>query len=157
MYLIIKKNKNTDQHSDDWEKNDLTQLHSIKVTQPEEIYHETVTGNRMSAILAIRKISQLNKCFAANFTFTDSIQSLPLDFVFISQGHGVTHCTAQDGTGQQGTAGYLSPPQLQILTRLRNLVHSQHYSPGHTATAHTPARKEKINKNTHVYVCVQTY
>lgn len=51
------------------------------------------------------------------------------------------------GTGRHGTAGHsrvpLPPPQIQILTRLRNLVHSQHYSPGHTATAHTPARKEK--------------
>lgn len=50
------------------------------------------------------------------------------------------------GTGRHRTAGHSRvslPPQLQILTRLRNLVHSQHYSPGHTATAHKPARKQK--------------
>ncbi len=50
------------------------------------------------------------------------------------------HRTARLGTVRQGT----SPPQPLILTRFRLLVHCQHYSPGHTASAHTPARKAKI-------------
>lgn len=52
------------------------------------------------------------------------------------------HSTAQDGTAWHSTARQgTSPPQPQILTRFRLLVHCQHYSPGHTASAHTPARK----------------
>lgn len=51
-----------------------------------------------------------DKIYVAKFTFTDPVQSLSLDFVFISQGHGVTHTaqhrTAQDSRTQQG----ISPP-----------------------------------------------
>lgn len=43
-----------------------------------------------------------------NFTFTDSVQSLSLHFVFVSQGHGVKRGTAQDGRALLRTAGYLS-------------------------------------------------
>lgn len=43
-----------------------------------------------------------------NFTFTDSVQSLSLHFVFVSQGHGVKRGTAQDGRALLHTAGYLS-------------------------------------------------
>lgn len=132
---------------------DLMQLHYIKIPQPEEILYKTVTVNMLLAILGIemiKKKSVTDKSYVANFTFADPVQSLSLDFVFISQGHGVTH------TARHRTAGHSRvplPPQLQILTRLRNLVHSQHYSPGHTATAHKPARKEKEqNKKTHVHI-----
>lgn len=80
----------------------------------------------------------------STFTFTDPVQPLPLHFVFVSQGHCVKHSTAQDGTARLGRV----PPLLlshEKLTRFRILVHCQHYSPGHTASAHTPARKTKKN------------
>lgn len=77
-------------------------------------------------------------------TFTDPVQPLPLHFVFVSQGHGVTHSTAQDGAAQLGREPLL--PQPQILTRFRHLVHCQRCSPGHTASAHTPARREEGKK-----------
>ena len=84
----------------------------------------------------------------STFTFTDPVQPLPLHFVFVSQGHCVKHSTAQDGTARLGRV----PPLLlshEKLTRFRLLVHCQHYSPGHTASAHTPARTTKnlVNHN----------
>lgn len=62
--------------------------------------------------------------------------------------HTARHRTARLGTARQDT----SPPQPQILTRFRHLVHCQHYSPGHTASAHTPARKAEnlVEHNTGV-------
>lgn len=46
---------------------------------------------------------------------------------------------ARRGTARHGRG--TSPPQLTTLTRFRHLVHCRHCSPGHTASAHTPARK----------------
>lgn len=53
--------------------------------------------------------------------------------------HGARRTVARHSTA--GT----SPPQPRILTRFRHLVHRQHCSPGHTALAHTPARRENIS------------
>lgn len=121
-----------------------------KIINPEEVSCETVIVNISAA-----SFRNLEKDYYRNkanewqtrvwvFTFADSVQSLPLHFVFISQGHGVTRRTV----GRHSTAG-TSPPQPRILTRSRHLVHRQHCSPGHTALAHTPARRE--NKSIWIY------
>lgn len=80
-----------------------------------------------------------------NFTFADPVQPLPLHFVFVSQGHGVKHNTAQDSTARHGRAPLLLSHK--YWQRFTLLVHCQHYSPGHTASAHTPARKAQTQKN----------
>lgn len=68
------------------------------------------------AILGIKMIKKkkkkvTDKSYGANYTFADPVQSLSLDFVFVSQGHGVTHTarhrTARHSRTQQGTS---SPP-----------------------------------------------
>lgn len=83
-----------------------------EITNPEEVSCETVIVNISAA--SFRNLEKDYYRSKANewqtrvwvFTFADSVQSLPLHFVFISQGHGVTRSTAHGGTTQHG--GYLS-------------------------------------------------